>query len=299
MWAVSGGAVLGAPEQSGSHQNGGQSNNRYRYNGKELESATGFYEYGARWYDAAVGRWNAVDPLADQRSWVSPYNYVQNNPILRIDPTGALDNPVYGSDGTYRGNTTEGFTGEVIVYDGVQDFTKMTSNQLLNRKGINTVDVGEPTLLSETSLSAEAASNILTHVSMKLKGINFDKLEGGIVNVVDTPIDDDGFMGQSNGDSFGNWKNIPLSAEAGTMTNPDGSINVTTRLLGGKSQMGSVEYIQSVLGIHEYKGHGLMNIPEAFPAHEEAYKLQFRHKGTFNKLTPYQQQNIKTDGGIK
>jgi len=240
-----------------------------------------------------------VDPLAEERSWMTPYSYVQNNPILRIDPTGALDNPVYGSDGKYRGNTTEGFTGEVIVYDGVQDFTRMTSGQLLNREGFYTVDVGEPTRLSETSLSAEAASNILTHVTKKLKGVNFNRLEGGIINVVDTPIDDDGFMGQSNGDSFGNWKNIPLSAEAGTMTTPDGSINVTTRLLGGKSQMGSVEYIQSVLGIHEYKGHGLMNIPEAFPAHEEAYKLQFRHKETFNKLTPYQQQNIKTDGGIK
>jgi len=34
-----------------------------------------------------------VDPLADQRSWVSPYNYVQNNPINRIDPIGALDEP--------------------------------------------------------------------------------------------------------------------------------------------------------------------------------------------------------------
>ncbi|WP_353744520.1 hypothetical protein, partial [Algoriphagus sp.] len=33
----------------------------------------------------------SVDPLADQRSWVSPYNFVQNNPLNRIDPDGRLD----------------------------------------------------------------------------------------------------------------------------------------------------------------------------------------------------------------
>lgn len=32
-----------------------------------------------------------MDPLADQREWLSPYNFVQNNPILRVDPNGMLD----------------------------------------------------------------------------------------------------------------------------------------------------------------------------------------------------------------
>ena len=38
-----------------------------------------------------VSRWLSPDPMAYSRCWVSPYNFVQNNPIIRIDPNGALD----------------------------------------------------------------------------------------------------------------------------------------------------------------------------------------------------------------
>ena len=72
-------------------------------------------DYGARWYDAGVGRWTSVDPMAEKRSWVSPYNYVQNNPILRNDPTGALDegpiDRILGSITAVLDNATGGFTG--------------------------------------------------------------------------------------------------------------------------------------------------------------------------------------------
>ena len=60
----------------------------YRYNGKELEEATGLYDYGARYYDPAIARWGQVDPLADQYAPYSPYNYVLGNPIRLVDPSG-------------------------------------------------------------------------------------------------------------------------------------------------------------------------------------------------------------------
>ena len=62
----------------------------YRYNNKEITADFGvnWYFYGARWYDAAVGRWWSVDPLADKYNKWSPYNFVADNPLIFIDPDG-------------------------------------------------------------------------------------------------------------------------------------------------------------------------------------------------------------------
>jgi len=64
--------------------------NAYKYNGKELNEDLGLNlsDYGARWYDAALGRWWSVDPMGDGTANLSTYCYVGNNPTILIDPTG-------------------------------------------------------------------------------------------------------------------------------------------------------------------------------------------------------------------
>lgn len=71
--------------------------NKYLFGGKELQddaftgTAFDLYDYGARWYDPQIGRWHGLDILAEWRADFSPYNFCQNNPILRNDPRGMLD----------------------------------------------------------------------------------------------------------------------------------------------------------------------------------------------------------------
>ena len=89
----------------------------YKYNGKELDSKKGlnWYDYGARHYDAALGRFTTNDRFAEKYYSMSPYQYGANNPVNNIDvngdtivvnpnPNGLIDNVrmFFGFDTKYQ-----------------------------------------------------------------------------------------------------------------------------------------------------------------------------------------------------
>ncbi|HSL89261.1 MAG TPA: hypothetical protein VK870_08160 [Ignavibacteriaceae bacterium] len=38
--------------------------------------------------DSELARWLQIDPMSSQRPGLTYYNYCQNNPLIRINPTG-------------------------------------------------------------------------------------------------------------------------------------------------------------------------------------------------------------------
>ncbi len=69
--------------------------NEYLYNGKMFQDELGldWLDYGARFYDAVLGRWHVPDPMVEEHFDYTPFAYVYNNPISFID--------LFGLDTTY------------------------------------------------------------------------------------------------------------------------------------------------------------------------------------------------------
>ena len=78
----------------------------YLYNGKELDNDLGlnWYAYGARFYDASIGRFTSVDPIAAEFAHVSVFNYAENRVPNGIDLWGLQYVSFHESLFNYRRN---------------------------------------------------------------------------------------------------------------------------------------------------------------------------------------------------
>ena len=85
--------------------------NRYTFQGREIDWATGLTYFRARWYDAETGRWLSKDPIGISGG-LNLYEAFGSNPVYFIDPSG-LDNINLAPPGSYDGSAIDarGTTG--------------------------------------------------------------------------------------------------------------------------------------------------------------------------------------------
>ncbi|HBV17308.1 RHS repeat domain-containing protein [Chryseobacterium carnipullorum] len=195
----------------------------YKFNGKELDAETGYYYYGARYYNPRVSLWLNVDPLADYNPFYNsehyidgehnggvynsgnnnPYIYTYNSPIAWIDPNGKQVFAVHGTwsdpstwknkrgieNATYRsfGNKefNFGFKWSGANYSGGRSVAaKQLVKYILNHRSKNS---SEPITLVGHSHGGNVdieALNIMVKMP-EFKGVKFNLL------TINTPVRDD------------------------------------------------------------------------------------------------------------
>ena len=112
----------------------------YKYNSKEYDTKKGlnWYDYGARHYDAVLGRFMTVDPLAEKYYSESLYTYCYSNPINCIDPNGK--DGIYIAFPDYKISTPIGKIGNlghagVLLIDNKTGVTKYYEDGRYDKEG--------------------------------------------------------------------------------------------------------------------------------------------------------------------
>ena len=163
---------------------------KYAYGGKEFNDELGLdlYDFGARNYDPALGRWLNIDPLAEvSRRW-TPYNYAYNNPIYFVDPDGRLsgsfNNGYFNIDIVQFGGAMESWVGgfqtegkdEVIItgnltqeaFNSLQNSVSSELQLTINKRGLVTAKQ-----ISDGELS-QGAADLLAATKDKSITVNID-----------------------------------------------------------------------------------------------------------------------------
>jgi RHS repeat-associated protein len=197
----------------------------YKFSGKELDSETGLYYYGARYYDPKTSLWYGVDPLAGKYPGVGGYVFCSNNPVNRIDPDGRAD---FWHNGRVIGNDGVDDKRILAIKTTEKSFGSKENNSFVEGAGLSKKDLNATVkFITANSGNAEAFQNNGMAYTNSIAIENSADNRQAMVNEVSKDNGRGGMSDANNREYGGSISNGTVTLEAaGSISSPGNSASI-------------------------------------------------------------------------